>query len=180
MARVLPRLPVCETHEYYFEYVAYANGWHPSCPPLIRLVVWTRQKVMLSMTTQGSLLAPSGIGKFPRLLRPVGPAFMSQKASPGSCSHNPYRLSACQFCTPFFLVFLSHENLADFRRSQKYFIFLCIIEVFFFSKKKKVHYTDNNLIGRSPILRRLTAFAVGTVWLEAASQLQSVSSFRQL
>ena len=42
--------------------------------------------------TQGSLLTLSGIGKFSRLLRPVGPALMSQSASGGSYSHSPYAL----------------------------------------------------------------------------------------
>lgn len=42
------------------------------------------------MITQGSLFTLSGIEKFSRLLRPVGPAFMSQKASPGFHFHGPY------------------------------------------------------------------------------------------
>jgi len=54
---------------------------------------------MHSIVTQGPLLTLSGIGKFSRLLRPVGPAFMSQKASRGSHSHGPYPLQVCEYFT---------------------------------------------------------------------------------
>ena len=54
---------------------------------------------MLNIITQDSLLTISGIGKFSRLLRPVGPAFMSQKASRGSHSHDPYPLQVCEYFT---------------------------------------------------------------------------------
>ena len=45
-------------------------------------------------------LTIAGIGKVSRLLRPVRPAFMSQNASPGYHSHDPYRLSPGRAFTP--------------------------------------------------------------------------------
>lgn len=45
-------------------------------------------------------LTIAGIGKFSYLLRPVRPAFMSQNASPGYHSHDPYRLSLGWAFTP--------------------------------------------------------------------------------
>ncbi|MBI4162268.1 MAG: hypothetical protein HY513_01175 [Candidatus Aenigmarchaeota archaeon] len=45
---------------------------------------------MLNKPTQASPVTLSRIAKFSRLLRPVGPGFMSQKPSPGYRSHDPY------------------------------------------------------------------------------------------
>jgi len=55
---------------------------------------------MLGTDTRGPLIALARSVKVSRLLRPVGPGFMSQNPSPGSCSHSPYWLSACRYVTP--------------------------------------------------------------------------------
>ena len=49
-------------------------------------------------STLNSFVTLACIAKFSRLLRPVGPGFLSQNPSPGFLSQGPYRLSACQDC----------------------------------------------------------------------------------
>ncbi len=70
----------------------YRGGWQPSCPPLIPGAIQTPEKASLCDATQAPLVTLSGIAKVARLLRPVGPALMSQSASPGYRSHDPYGL----------------------------------------------------------------------------------------
>ena len=48
-----------------------------------------KKRARKSGPTQDSLLTLACIGKFSYLLRPVGPALMSQSASPGNRSHDP-------------------------------------------------------------------------------------------
>ena len=67
--------------------------------PLFAKLFGFGKRLCKSITTQCSLLSREAIGKFSRLLRPVGPALMSQSASRGSHSHGPYALSAFQFFT---------------------------------------------------------------------------------
>ncbi|SVC67816.1 uncharacterized protein METZ01_LOCUS320670 [marine metagenome] len=54
---------------------------------------------MQCIDTWSSLVTVSRIAKFSRLLRPVGPGFVSQKPSPGKCSHTPYPSLASQVMT---------------------------------------------------------------------------------
>ena len=70
----------------------YRGGWQPSYPPLIRRAPYTQQKNSQSESTQDSLITLSCIVKFSRLLRSVEPALMSQSASRGYRSHDPYGL----------------------------------------------------------------------------------------
>ena len=71
------------------------------------------------------------IGKVSRLLRPVGPGFLSQNPSPGFLSQGPYGLSPRQECNPL-QVFAK-----AFGRSE------ALVKGF---------YPGNKLIRRSPIL----------------------------
>ena len=78
----------------------YRGGWHRSFPPLLpdRFKVgsdWTFDPANWS-----PLITISRIVKFSRLLRPVGPGFVSQNPSPGNCSHNPYASKARRYVTP--------------------------------------------------------------------------------
>eukprot|EP00827_Trimyema_finlayi_P005171 TRINITY_DN53_c0_g1_i2.p1 TRINITY_DN53_c0_g1~~TRINITY_DN53_c0_g1_i2.p1 ORF type:complete len:347 (-),score=-38.94 TRINITY_DN53_c0_g1_i2:262-1302(-) len=77
----------------------YRGGWHRSCPALSSHMIQIYEQPA-STGTQGFLITIARIVKFARLLRPVGPGFMSQNPSPGSCSHNPYRSMAWWAVTP--------------------------------------------------------------------------------
>ena len=68
----------------------YRGGWHQSYPPLIRQAICTWQKPKQCLSTRNSLLTLACIGKFARLLHPVGLGPVSQCPSPGYHSHGPY------------------------------------------------------------------------------------------
>ena len=68
--------------------------------PLLTHVIYTYGQPTYDASTRYPLIAVSRSVKFSRLLRPVGPGFMSQNPSPGSCSHNPYPSSASRYITP--------------------------------------------------------------------------------
>ncbi len=77
----------------------YRGGWHPSYPALTLPVFWTGKQTMRCIDTWSSLIAVSCSVKFSRLLRPVGPGFVSQNPSPGDCFHSPYPSSASESVT---------------------------------------------------------------------------------
>ena len=68
----------------------YRGCWHQSCPPLIRIVFYTIQKPMETMSTRDSLITLSCIVKVSRLLHPVGLGPVSQCPSRGYLSQGPY------------------------------------------------------------------------------------------
>ena len=68
----------------------YRGGWHPSYPALTSLVFWTKEQRTQSARTWSSPVVVAHIAEFSRLLRPVGPGFVSQNPSPGDYSHSPY------------------------------------------------------------------------------------------
>ena len=60
----------------------YRGGWHRSCPVLIRLSFWNRQKFFkILKNTLARFLTLARIGKFPYLLHPVGLGVVSQTPS---------------------------------------------------------------------------------------------------
>jgi hypothetical protein len=68
---------------------------------LLFLKLFTLQKSHpVKSGTWVSPVAIARIAEVSRLLRPVGPGTLSQVPSPGSCSHNPYRLLAWWAFTP--------------------------------------------------------------------------------
>ena len=78
----------------------YRGGWHRSYPALLPRPFKSPEKTALSAATWSSLITVSCSVKFSRLLRPVGPGFVSQNPSPGNCSHNPYASRASGSITP--------------------------------------------------------------------------------
>jgi len=59
------------------------------------------KRVRINEPTQDSLIVLSHIVKFSRLLRPVGPGFMSQNPSPGYRSHDEGILSEFAYADSF-------------------------------------------------------------------------------
>src|SRR5438552_16099722 len=84
-------------HGHHLSCGYYRGGWHPSYPALILSPIFREQKFLHSRNTPASLVSRERIAKVSRLLRPVGPGFMSQNPSPGYYFHSPQPLSVCWF-----------------------------------------------------------------------------------
>ncbi len=70
----------------------YRGGWHRSCPALIRLPFYSRQKLLSNeRSTPARFVTLSRIAKNSRLLHPVGLGPVSQGPSQGPPAKGPYR-----------------------------------------------------------------------------------------
>jgi hypothetical protein len=78
----------------------YRGGWHPSYPALTSRAFWAREQPTRSVGTWSSPIVVAHIVEVSRLLRPVGPGFVSQNPSPGDFSQSPYPSSARGSVTP--------------------------------------------------------------------------------
>ena len=87
--------------DYHSRRRYYRGGWHRPYPPLIPNPLKRKEKHRILLLALGvPLITVSRIVKVSRLLRPVGPGFLSQNPSPGYCSHNPYASKARGYFTP--------------------------------------------------------------------------------
>ncbi len=78
----------------------YRGGWHRSYPALIPRASYTQEKHTLCACTWIPPIAVSRSVEFSRLLRPVGPGFVSQNPTPGDLSQGPYPSEASRDFTP--------------------------------------------------------------------------------